>query len=157
MKVIFFIFLSCIFVNAQSTINLGQKYGAPTSVTYTEVYEARPYNEKTGLSVGVTATYNKDKQICRFQADIFPYSSDVNAPSTKVENDLKTDLLREVVNELVPISERGRNIINGFVNLGCLPQDGCFGTIEKYEKVNIYYNGNSHRYAAITWKDISCQ
>jgi hypothetical protein len=157
MKVIFFILLSCIFVDAQSAINLREKYGAPTSETFTEVYQARPYNEKTRLSVDVTVTYNKNKQICLLKAEIFPYSSNMNEPTTKEENELKSNLLREVLDELLPKEKRGKNIINGFVNMSCLPQDGCFGTFEEYEKVSIYYNGNSHRYASISWKDISCQ
>jgi len=156
MKVFIFILLFCFAANAQSSDELRQKYGAPTSETYTETYQARPYNEKTKLSVGVTVTYTKNKEICQILVDLFPYFVGVDIPTTKEEDELKSQLLREVVNEVLSSGKRGRHIINGFVSGSC-SEDGCFGTFERYEKVTIFYNGNNHRYARISFKEVACK
>ncbi len=88
--------------------------------------------------------------------EIFPYWAKRDTPTTKEEDELKTKLLNEVVDEVLPKEKRGKHIINGFLNLACLPDDDCFGTFENYEKASIYFNGNSHRYARIRFgKDVS--
>ena len=93
-----------------------------------------------------------NKEIISLLVENFPFWAKRDSPTTKEEDELKTKLLNEVVDEILPKEKRGKNIINGFVNLGCLPDDDCFGTFERYEKVSIYFNGNSHRYARITWR-----
>ena len=155
MKVFIFILLFSFAVNAQSSDELRQKYGAPTSETYSEVYQARSYNEKTKLSVAITITYAKSREICQMLVEIFPYFVG-DVPTNEAEDALKTQLLHEVVNEALPGGKRGRNIINGFVSGSC-SEDGCFGTIERYEKATIFYNGNNHRYARISFKDVACK
>lgn len=153
MKVIILIFLSCIIANAQSTNELRQKYGAPTSETYSEVYQARTYNEKTHLSVSVTVTYTKSREISGLLVEISPYLVKRDTTTNKAEDELKTELLQEVVDEILPFEKRGKRLVGGFKSGGC-SDDGCSGTFDRYEKVTIFYNANTHRYASIGFKDV---
>jgi hypothetical protein len=157
MKTIIFILLCCIVASAQSSEELRKKYGAPTSETYSEVYLARRSEDIMKPSVVVTATYSKSKELCSMRVEIFPIFKPV-VESTKEESELKTKLLHEVVDEVSPKEKRGKYLMGSFINLACLPDDGCFGTLERYEKASIYYNGNEHRYAEITWKNsVACK
>ncbi len=156
MKVIILLFLCCIIANAQSSNELQKKYGAPTSETYSEVYRARSSDYLTQLSASVTATYTKNKKVCRLMVELFPYSTS-EIPINVEADALKTKLLDEVVDELMPKEKRGKYLLGSFINLGCYPSDGCSGTLEHYEKVSIYRNGNNHRYATISWKGVECK
>ncbi len=149
-KVFIFILLFCFAANAQSSDELRQKYGAPTSKTYTEVYPARTYNETTKLGASVTVTYTRHKEVCRMQVDIFPYFVGVELPTTKEEFALKDNTLKDVVNEIIPLDKRGTSIKSGFYSGADV-----LGTFARYEKVEIYYLGNYHHYAIINFKEVN--
>lgn len=150
MKIFFLILFACLVADAQSPGELRQRYGEPTEEIYIEKYQVRPYNEKTNLSVYLTVTYTKSKEIRQMLVEVFPYFVGTIPPTNKKEDEIRTLLLREAVDEVFPPEKRGRNIINGFVSSTC-SDDGCFGTTERYEKVNIFFNGNNHRYATINF------
>jgi hypothetical protein len=64
------------------------------------------------------------------------------------------DLVRVLIDELLPTSVRGKFVIAGFDNIICLPTNDCAGSSEQYEHANIYYNGgdNGIRYAVVTFR-----
>jgi hypothetical protein len=116
-----------------------QRYGPPVS----ETFLVRP-----GLVV--SASYGKHGQFCElFISPQKPTSPIKSADQTAKSIDSK--LLTEVINELVPESERGRGISGDFLNLRCLPSDDCAGTGSNWEKISIYRNGSSNdeHYATI--------
>jgi len=143
MKIAFLILIICTAATAQSSTILRQKYGAPLK----ESYHVR-------ANILATATYNKDGQVCEIVIEPLPPSTAIKSNEQKI----KSDILNELIDELVPMQERGKNLMSSFLNLKCLPRDDCAGTGEDYEKVYIYRNGgiDSHRYATIQWKKIVC-
>ena len=68
--------------------------------------------------------------------------------------------LDEIVDELVPVGQRGKAIGGGFINMRCWPDDDCWGSSATYEKVFIYYNvsgTDEYRYATIQWREGACR
>ena len=144
MKAIVIVLLTCMFVSAQSSSDLRQKYGIPIS----ETYKVRP-------DVVVTVTYAKTGEVCSMVIKPQP-SSTKKETSTPV---LKSKLLDEVIDELVLKEKRGKYLMGTFLNIICLPDNDCAGTSENYEKLSIYRNGSidAHRYATIDWKSSACK
>jgi hypothetical protein len=66
--------------------------------------------------------------------------------------------LTDLIDELVPVNERGKSMGGGFVNAACLPDNDCNGTTSDTEKVTIYLNGENdrERYATIQWTRDEC-
>lgn len=143
MKIAFLILIVSLPVLGQSPDGLSQKYGLPVKASYL-VRE----------NVLVTVTYNKDRQICEMVIEPLPPPE----PIKSSEQRLRSDVLNELINELLPMKERGKLIMASFLNLRCLPRNDCDGTDEDYEKVYIYRNGgiDSHRYVTIQWKNGGC-
>ncbi len=123
----------------QSRDELRRKYGEPVSQTFT----VRP-------DVTATATYAADGRVTELL--ISPKTPDLIKSRGKT---LSADAIKEVIDELVPLSARGKYLIGGFLNLRCLPEDDCEGTSTSYEQLTIYYNaaaeGRLH-YAVVQWK-----
>lgn len=116
----------------QTSNDLRQKYGAPVS----ETFKVRP-------DVVVTVAHAKTGEICEML--IAP-----QLPSTPIKSNgavLKSKVLDEIIDELVPASQRGKLRMGSFLNLTCLPNNDCAGTGEDYERVYIYRNGgiDAHR------------
>jgi hypothetical protein len=67
-------------------------------------------------------------------------------------------LLREIEEELVPTPKRGKYKIGTLLDLTCLPQNDCYGSLENWEKVAIYTNGGAAgtRYEVIQWNRDEC-
>jgi hypothetical protein len=101
---------------------------------------------------GITATarYASNGQIAELL--ISPETPDL-IKSRK--NTLSQGTLKEIIDELVPPSERGKFLIGAFVNLDCLPQNDCTGSEEEYERIVIYYNAGSGgvNYAVVRWRE----
>ena len=79
-------------------------------------------------------------------------------PSSLIKSNIEEidhSLLREIIDELVPLNDRGKYKIGSFLNILCLPKNDCAGTSEDYEKLIIYYNAGRKgaNYAVIQWKD----
>ena len=56
-----------------------------------------------------------------------------------MDKTLSPDTLKEIIEELVPSSGRGKFLMGTFENIHCLPLDDGVGTSESYEKLTIYY------------------
>ncbi len=136
--------LTCAVAVGQTSNDLRQKYGA----TVSETFKVRP-------SIVVTVTHAKTGEVCEML--IAP-----QLPSTPIKSNgtvLKSKVLNEIIDELVPANQRGKFLMGSFLNLTCLPDNDCAGTGEDYERVYIYRNGgiDAHRYATIQWKGSACK
>ena len=119
-----------------------QRYGSPVS----ETYLIKP-------GVVASATFGASGHVCELVV------SPENRDAVKSGNrKFKPEELTQVIDELVPLNERGEPIGGGFFNARCLPDDDCAGTISDSEKVSIYRNGGNdgERYATIHWTRDEC-
>ena len=139
MKLVLILLILCGGVVAQSRDDLEKKYGEPIS----ETFLLRP-------GIIVTASHNSNGQITEMV--IAPLVTDLIKSKG---NGLKRDALKQLIDELVPLSERGTPQIGGFLNIACLPENDCYGSYDSYEKLTVYYNagktGNVN-YVVIKWK-----
>ncbi len=139
MKALVILLITCTAVVAQSRDDLKKKYGQPVA----ETFLIRP-------GIIVTASYNSTGQIAELL--IAPQLTDLIKSKSR---GLGLETINDVIDELIPMSERGRGLFGGFLNIGCMPQNDCYGSYNDYEKVIIYYNAGQHRdvnYAAMRWK-----
>jgi hypothetical protein len=144
MRVMAVILLTCVVVAGQTSDALRQKYGAPVA----ETFRVRP-------DILVTVTHAQTGGACEML--IAP-----QLPSTPIKSNgavLKSKVLDEIIDELVPVRLRGKLLMGSSLNITCLPDNDCIGTVEDFERVYIYRNGSidAHRYATIQWKGIACQ
>jgi hypothetical protein len=144
MRVMGMMLLTCVIAAGQTSNGLRQKYGTPIS----ETFKVRP-------EVIVTVSHAKTGEICEML--IAP-----QLPSTPIKSSgalLKSKLVNEIIDELVPARQRGKLRMGSFLNLMCLPDNDCAGTGEDYERVYIYRNGSidAHRYSTIQWKGSACK
>jgi hypothetical protein len=64
--------------------------------------------------------------------------------------------------ELLPVEERGRYVLGGFLDLGCsgfgTDDVMCSGIEEEWEKVLVHFNGDddSEQFAEVHWKRDEC-
>jgi len=126
-------------IAAQSRDDLKKKYGGPIS----ETFLLRP-------GIAVTASHDSSGQITELV--IAPLVTDLIKSKG---NGLSRDVLKNLIDELVPVSVRGIPQIGGFLNLACLPANDCYGSYESYEKLTVYYNAGKNgnvNYAVIQWK-----
>ena len=139
MKSILLAALLCVPVGAQTQVSLHQKYGTPQA----ETFVIRP-------GITLTATYTPAGDVREMIVAPEQPTSIIKSTTATLDN----ELLHEVINELVPLRERGKFIIGTFLNITCLPKDNCAGSSEDYEKLTIYYNAgkNGANYAVIQWK-----
>jgi hypothetical protein len=139
MKVLIILLVMCAAVVAQSRDNLKKKYGEAIA----ETYLIRP-------GILVTASYDSSDQISELV--IAPQLAELIKSQSR---GLDRKTLNEVINELVPTSERGRGLYCGFFNIGCMPRNDCYGSYMEYERLMIYYNAGQHgevNYAVIRLK-----
>ena len=139
MKALVILLIICTAVVAQSRDDLKKKYGQPVA----ETFLIRP-------GMIVTASYNSTGQVTELL--IAPQLTDLIKSKSR---GLRQETLKEVIDELIPLSERGRGVFGGFMNIGCMPQNDCYGSYMDYEKVIIYYNAGQHgdvNYAVIRSK-----
>jgi len=143
MKIVFIVLLTCFSVGAQTKDEFKKRFGDPVSETFIV---------RSGIVV--TATYTQSGQVRELL--IAPQMTGLIKSKDKT---LSYDVLREIIDELVPAKERGKSIISGFLNLTCLPQNDCAGSSEDYEKVTIYYNAGRGgvNYAVIQWNSGASQ
>ena len=141
MKTLILLFILCTGVVAQSKDDLKKKYGEPVS----ETFLLRP-------EITVTASHNASGQITELL--IAPFATAL-IKSRGNGLSLTREKLEEIIDELVPLSVRGKPTFAGFLNIGCMPENDCYGSFSSYEKLTIYYNaGKNHNviYVVIQWK-----
>jgi hypothetical protein len=127
--------------SADTAQTMRQRYGPPISETYL-------------IKPGVVASmsFGPSGHVCEIVV------SPEETASVKRLEAFTTQQLTEVIDELVPVNERGKPIGGGFFNATCLPDNACAGTFFDSEKVSIYLNGgnNRERYATIQWTRDEC-
>lgn len=118
-----------------------QRYGPPIAETYL-------------IKPGVVASlsFGASGHVCEIVV------SPEETASVKRSQTFTTQQLTELIDELVPVNERGKPIVGGFFNATCLPDNDCAGTYSDSEKVSIYRNGGAdrERYATIQWTRDEC-
>src|SRR4051812_10293072 len=118
MKLVVILLILCGSVAAQSRDDLKKKYGEPIS----EDFLLRP-------GITVTAAHDSNGQITEML--IAPLVTDLIKSKG---NGLKRNVLKELIDELVPLTERGTTQIGGFLNIACLPENDCYGSYDSYQK-----------------------
>ena len=139
MKIMLLLLLTCAIAAGQTGDDLRQKYGAPIS----ETFKVRP-------DIRVTVSYDKKGKVSEMVVEPQLDGTIIKSRYRRI----KSEMLKEVIDELVPLSQRGKLILGSFLNLACLPENDCYGASEEFERVIIYRNGGNdeHRYAVIQWK-----
>jgi hypothetical protein len=145
MKSLLAILFICLAANAQTREELHKRYGSPIIETFT----IRP-------GVSVTVSYAETGEVCEMIIHPQQLTSALDYPITKT---MQSKAVTEVIDELVPISQRGKRLIGSFLNHICLPLNNCWGVMDSYERVTILRNGgdDKERYARIRWKETSCR
>jgi hypothetical protein len=118
-----------------------QRYGPPISETYLI---------KPGVLASVS--FGASGHVCEIVV------SPQETALVKRGKTFKRQELTDVIDELVPVNERGKPMGGGFVNYACMPDNDCNGTFSDSEKVSIYRNGgiDGERYATIHWTRDEC-
>jgi hypothetical protein len=146
MKAIVMTVLVSVSLYGQSKTDLRTKYGSPVSETFT----VRP-------GIEVTATYSPTGTIVELL--ISPHIPDASISKTLGVKPIDGVVLKQIVDELVPMAKRGKPRLGGFLDIWCPPQDDCMGTVnEDWEKVSIYYHPSVNggpSYAVIQFKPVS--
>jgi hypothetical protein len=139
MKILLILLLACTSLFAQTKDDLRKKFGEPVSETFV-------------VQPGITATvsYSENGRVREMLLMPQPSSNLIKSKQMPINY----DLLRKVINELVPKEERGKSIGNSFLSIMCLPNNDCAGSSESYDKLTIYYNAGKDgaNYAVIQWK-----
>jgi hypothetical protein len=139
MKVVLILLLACGVATGQTSSDLWQRYGAPTS----ETFKVRP-------DIIVTVTYDATGKASEMVIEPPPDSTLIKSNYKRI----KSQMLKEIIDELVPPKVRGKFLRGTFLNFTCLPENDCEGASDEYENVIVYRNGgkDAHRYATIQWK-----
>jgi hypothetical protein len=106
MKIVLMAMLTCAAMAGQTRDELKTKYGNAVA----ETFIVRP-------GIGVTATYSSTGRIM----ELLISRKDTNYIKSTNGNALGYDLLKTILNELVPMPARGKFRIGGFINMDCLP------------------------------------
>ena len=127
--------------SADTAQTMRQRYGPPISETYLI---------KPGVVASVS--FGPSGHVCEIVV------SPEETASVKRSKAFKHQELSDLIDELVPESERGKPMYAGFFNVTCLPDNDCAGTTSDSEKVSIYRNGGGdrERYATIRWTRDEC-
>jgi hypothetical protein len=127
-------------LQGQSKDEFRRKYGDPVA----EKFMVRP-------GISVTASYGPNGRIAELL--IIPEAPGYIKSST-ARKPMARDLVRVLIDELLPTSVRGKFVIAAFDNVTCLPTNDCAGSSERYEHANIYYNGGDAgiHYAVVTFR-----
>jgi hypothetical protein len=130
----------------KTALTLRERYGQPIS----ETYLVRP-------GIAVSASYGKSGDVCELLISPQKPSSlikSANEPPATIDFYQMT----EIIDELVPITERGKGLSSGMLNLRCLPADDCAGSMGHWEKLLIYRNAGrgGEYYATIRWQRDEC-
>jgi hypothetical protein len=123
----------------QSRDELRRKYGTPIS----ETFIVRP-------GIVASATYGTGGRIVEWL--ISPQNAEVIKTRNKT---LNRESINAILDELAPLSVRGKPLGGGVLNATCGPANDCAGSEQLYENVTIYFNaagGPAISYAVVRWK-----
>jgi hypothetical protein len=122
---------------ADTDQNLRERYGPPIS----ENFLVRP-------GVIATATYGTSGHVCQI----------VVSPQRLWNSTIGSVNVGDLLDELVPPSERGKYVSGGFADAECFPTNDCSGSFGVWENVDMFRNGataNEH-YIRIHWRRKEC-
>src|SRR5215469_4189720 len=119
MKAVLVVLFICTTVSAQSREELRSKYGPPVSETFT----AKP-------GVFVTVSYTATGEVCQMIIHPQQLTTNLDYPITKT---MESRNLASIIDEVVPVTQRGKRLMGTFINLMCLPLNNCQGVMEDYE------------------------
>jgi len=127
--------------SADTAKTMRQRYGPPIA----ETFLIKP-------GVAASLSFGASGHVCEIVV-----SPDETA-LVKRGTTFKQQELTNLIDELVPATERGKPIGGGAFNATCLPDNDCAGTFSDSEKVSIYLNGGNdrERYATIQWTRHEC-
>jgi len=122
---------------------LRERYGPPIA----ETFLVRP-------GVVVTASYGESGETCEMVI-----SPKMPGLIKSRNSAIDEKLVREIVDEIVPASERGKQRASQFDDMTCLPENDCQGVTEVWENITIYRNSAQRgvAYATIQWNRAECQ
>jgi hypothetical protein len=153
MKTLIVLLFACAFVVAQQKPEARQKYGTPIS----ETYMLRP---------GVYVTVVRDSQASVCGLRISPIAQSGYLLAKDDGETIGYEVLTKVVDELVPLNQRGKFVRGGVLNSNCLDLGVANQTCEgngdafSYENVTIFYarsdTKNKKRYAEVRWNQSEC-
>jgi len=129
---------------ADTARTLRERYGQPIF----ETYLVRP-------DVIAEVRYGSSGHVCEVVLSPRKPSSLIKSGKTTVDS----KELTEVLDEIVPMSKRGKALGGEFEDITCLPNNDCEGVSSNWEKVVIYRNGgtgNEH-YATVQWRREECR
>ena len=141
MKIVLMAILTCTAMVGQTRDEVKTKYGSAVS----ETFIVRP-------GIGVTATCSSTGRI----VELLISRQNTDLIKSRNGNALNNDILKAIINELVPMPKRGKYLMGSLLNVDCLPQGDCVGVKEDYERLTIYYNaaeGGGSNYAVVRWKE----
>ena len=153
MKTLIVLLFACSVVVAQQKPDASRKYGTPIS----ETYMMRP---------GIFVTVIRDSRgtVCGLR--ISPIAQSGYLLAKRDANDMSYELLRKVVDELVPLDQRGKFVRGGVLNTHCLDlgwaNQTCDGNgdVFSYENVTIFFARSDTKdkklYAEIRWNQSEC-
>ena len=129
-------------MGSQSATDLSTKYPVVTS------YEIR-------LGILMTPKYSADGQVCQMSIE--------RQRSTKsgvmMDSFLSDKLVKEIVDELVPLSERGKPALGGSEdNATIVTVGGTTEFIHAYEKIrySVFYGPNRESVVLLVWENRKC-
>lgn len=149
MKLVLIFLLTCVSAFAQERTNLQAKYGIPKS----ETYLLRP-------GIDLTVAHNEKGDACSML--IFPETNAEFLLVGGAEKTISEKTLNQIIDELVPIDQRGKFVRGSRLNTFCISDCGCTGNgdLFEYERVYIFFARSKvkieKRYATIRWKNTVC-
>jgi hypothetical protein len=106
----------------------------------------------------VTVTHAKSGEICEMLISPTSLAESLNGRSRK---NIRAEVLTEIIDELVPMNQRGKFVKRSFMNVDCLPDCSYSGDVFRYERVVIFQakSGvkNMVRYARIRFENAACE
>lgn len=123
---------------ADAAKTLRDRYGPPIS----ENFLIRP-------GVVASASYGASGHVCEI----------VVSPQRLWNSTLDSVNVNDVIDELLPPSERGKPLVNAFEHAICLPTMDCEGVELNWENVEVFRNGGTgnERYVRIRWRRDECR
>jgi hypothetical protein len=139
---------------ADTSRTLQERYGKPISDSHSqpgsETYLVRP-------EIVASVRYGKSARVC----DILVRPARFVLPINSRNNAIDSKRMAEILDELLPVKERGKEGIPSILDVACFGANTdlvCSGVEYDWEKVAIHRNGgNGHeQYATIRWKRDEC-
>jgi len=138
-----FLFALGVLLSSDTSTDFSKRYGSPIS----ETYLVRP-------AIVASVSYGKSGHACEIVISPNQLGGVIKSRNTTINSQQLTDVL----DEILPVEERGKMRMAIFVHLICGPSNDCEGTQTIGDTVEIYRNGgdNNEHYATIQWNRDEC-